>query len=498
MAIDCGAACHKGLFPPVIGQGPRLGFSRQRGGSSLNGEVYGLLCDVVVPAGVVGNGDLGGAHRCVVAVLHRVLAGRNLYITVLDHHVGLLRGAVVVEGLGGQIDLRICHLFRLDGHLHANCGTVLVVAVGIGLGLVPDGVGTRVSLLGNVQRVVGTVPGIGEGTVCRRDAGDQRLRIAVVGQLRICRSCQTGGLRGDGGCRERGKFDVVPVVAGEGTGNGDGLVRSHISVAELAGQNAIKVDGVTIQQVAVFPPDNQIGAVGFIIHLVPGGHDGRDRLLFRAERPGVRNLAVVAVSHFFCRDRNRAGLVDSYQAAVVNGGNLRVTARPRHSPCYGTAHRTEGKAVSVLDLSGLIRDRQRALPRYEDGECLFCLGEGIISATFFSDLDLVVSGFRPVPGPVIDGVLCCRDHALVVVLDRDRRFMLFAVIGSPPGVELNGEVGHSLRGDGHCSQLCACGVVVVAVALHAVPDIVVACAGAGGEAGGVGLAVQRVFHDAVR
>ena len=190
--------------------------------------------------------------------------------------------------------------------------------------------------------------------------------------------------------------------------------------------------------------------------------------------------------------------MDSYQAAAVNGGGQRVTARPRHSPCYGTAHRAEGKAVSVLDLSGLIRDRQRALPRCEDGECLFCLGEGIISAAFCGDLDLVVSGFRPVPGPVIDGVLCCRDHAVVIVLDRDRRFMLFAVIGSPAGVELNGEVGHSLRGDSHCSQRCTRRVVVVAVALHAVPDLVAARAGPSGEAGGIGPVVQRVFHRAFR
>ena len=190
--------------------------------------------------------------------------------------------------------------------------------------------------------------------------------------------------------------------------------------------------------------------------------------------------------------------MDGYQAVSVNGGNLRITALPRHSPCYGTAHRAEGKAVAILDLSGLIRDRQRTLPRHEDGERLFCLGEGIIAAVFISDRDLIGSGFGPVPGPEIDGVLCFRDHAVVAVLDRDRRFVLFAVIGSPTGVELNDGGGHSLRVDGHCSQLCACRVVVVAVALHAVPDIVTARVGAGGKAGGVGFAVQRVFHCAFR
>ena len=341
VAIDCGAACHKGLFPSVIGQGPRLRLTRQRGGSSLDGEEYDLLCDVVVPVGVVGDGDFCGirTHIDIVAVLHRVLTGRNLHTAVLDHHVGLLRSAVVVERLAGQLDDRVCHIFRFDGHLHADCGTVLVVAVGIGLGLVPDGVGTRVSLLGNGQDIVGSVPGIGEGTVCRRDAGDQRLRIAVVGQLRICRSCQTGGLRGDGGCRERGKFDVVPVVAGESAGNGDGLVRSHIGVAEFTGQNAIKVDGVTIQQVAVFPPDNQIGAVGFIIHLVPGGHDGRDRLLFRTERPGDGAFTVVSIGQLCSCNGGCAGAVHLYKAVLTDGGNSLITAVPLDCARSGAAQR---------------------------------------------------------------------------------------------------------------------------------------------------------------
>ena len=120
---------------------------------------------------------------------------------------------------------------------------------GIGLGLVPDGVGTRVSLLGNGQGIVSAVPGIGEGAVCRRDAGDQRLRIAVVGQLRICRSCQTGGLRGDGRRGGRGERDFVLVADGLCTSDANLFVRPDIGIVKRTGQG--ESEGIAIQQVTI-------------------------------------------------------------------------------------------------------------------------------------------------------------------------------------------------------------------------------------------------------
>ena len=188
---------------------------------------------------------------------------------------------------------------------------------------------------------------------------------------------------------------------------------------------------------------------------------------------------------------------------MVDLGNPVVGDRPDQLPVPGAARRAEGKAVAVLDPAGLIRDGQRTLARHEDGKCLFCLRNGIVAAVhvFVGDCDLVGSCFRPVRRPVADIVLAIRDDPAMFVLDRDRRLVLLAVIGSAGGVELNFELvrAHRLPGDGHLTcQRFGRHVVVVAVALHTVPDGVITRSGAGGKAGGIGDVVRRVLHDAVR
>ena len=84
-----------------------------------------------------------------------------------------------------------------------------------------------------------------------------------------------------------------------------------------------------------------------------------------------------------------------------------------------------------------------------------------------------------------------------VVHHLDCGLVLLAVVGRAGGGELDGGVGHGLPGDVHfAGQLCARHVIVVAVALHPVPNLVVPRVGAGGEAGGIVGAVHRVLQSA--
>ena len=72
-----------------------------------------------------------------------------------------------------------------------------------------------------------------------------------------------------------------------------------------------------------------------------------------------------------------------------------------------------------------------------------------------------------------------------------------AVVGDAVGRELDLRVGHPLPGNGHLIvQLYGGDVIVVAVALHAVPDVVIARVDAGGQAGGEVDAVRGIFHGA--
>ena len=98
MAICRRPPRHKGLLTSVVGQASWLRFVDHGGGARCDGEGCGAV-DGVVAAGDVADGNRGsGAHRYVVAVAHRVLAGRDDDAAVLDRHVRLFRGAVVLEG----------------------------------------------------------------------------------------------------------------------------------------------------------------------------------------------------------------------------------------------------------------------------------------------------------------------------------------------------------------------------------------------------------------
>ena len=109
----------------------------------------------------------------------------------------------------------------------------------------------------------------------------------------------------------------------------------------------------------------------------------------------------------------------------------------------------------------------------------------------------MLSGCLPVRTAITDGIFFCRDYTVVLVLNRNLRLMDRTVIRGAAGCEHDNGVGHFLRLDGHwIVQLCARRVIVVAVALHPVPDLVITRAGPSGEAGGIGPVVQRVFHRA--
>ena len=191
--------------------------------------------------------------------------------------------------------------------------------------------------------------------------------------------------------------------------------------------------------------------------------------------------------------------MDCYQTAlVVNGSNSRITAGPCHGSRHGAARNGQREAVAVLDPAGLIYDGQSALARRANSKCRLRIVKGVVSAILVGDGDLVSSHGDPVRGRVISKcILCLRNHTALVVLDRDGGLVHLAVILDVVGHELDDRCGHSLRVDGHLvGQLCARHIIVVAVALHPVPDIIIARVGAGGEAGGIVGAVHRVLQSA--
>ena len=425
-AIDCGASCHQRLGLAGVGQVFGLGFGSQNGGPRLDGKGRTAI-DGVVAAEDVGDGDFCGVrtHIDIVAVTHRVLAGRNYGGAVLDYNVGLLRCAVVLKLGGREPNDRVRYRFRLDGHRQYLRGNILVVLIADDL--VPDRIRACICTLGDVRTVDDTIERIHDGSVCGGTGIDQILRLAGVSQT-ACNFCwrgHAGGCRKNGGRRLRVVADRILVAAGQSAIVRDPhvLLVPDAGMIELAIQETQKIDGIAVQQVPCPPVDMEVSLGRAVINLVLCGYNRCDRLLFCAERPSGRVFGVAAAGQFPGRDGDRsAGLQNVHPAglAVDRDHAIRAAGFPNHGARSGAAHCTESKGIAVLELAGLTYDGQRALSRRKDGKC--CgggPGDVVVAVCLAGDRNHVGSGLDPIRSTVIDGVLRRRNHPAIGVLHGD-------------------------------------------------------------------------------
>ena len=99
--INRSTRCHKRLRGTVVGQAVRLRGILQRSSCRLDRKGFTAADSVVAAFNVSDRDSSVSTYLHVVAIAHRVLAGRDHGVAILDHNVRLLCVAVVLEGITG-------------------------------------------------------------------------------------------------------------------------------------------------------------------------------------------------------------------------------------------------------------------------------------------------------------------------------------------------------------------------------------------------------------